>query len=89
MRCYQYLTYDKIKGVITMSISGHIYQMCVAVDSRRQGIGTALLLHAFFQNRVEKISLSFPNNLENLDFLSSLGFIKDPVEQFEMFRLLS
>lgn len=89
VRCYQYLTYDKIKGVIAMSISGHIYQMCVAEDSRRQGIGTALLLHAFFQNRVEKISLSFPNNLENLDFLSSLGFIKDPVEQFEMFRLLS
>ena len=91
VRCYQYANpfNREIKGVIAMSVSGHIYQMWVAEDSRRQGIGTALLLHAFFQNRAEKISLSFPNNLENLDFLSSLGFAKDSVEQFEMFRLIS
>lgn len=91
VHCYQYAnpSSGEIKGVIAISQSGHIYQIWVVEDARRQGIATALLLHAFDQNRAEKISLSFPDNLENLDFLSSLGFIKDSVEQFEMFHLLS
>lgn len=90
VRCFQYQdeSSEEIKGIIAISNSGHIYQLWVSEDSRRHGIGTALILHSYSQIRPEKISLSFPNEFENLDFLSSLGFIKDPVEQYEMFYTL-
>ena len=91
VRCFQFRNTPtgEIKGVIVISSSGHIYQLWVNEESRRQGIGTALILHAYSQNQLEKISLSFPNKFENLDFLSSLGFMKDPVEQYEMFYTIS
>lgn len=76
---------DKEVAFIAMSANGKLNFLWVNPDHRNQGLGSSIILKAAQTQKVEKVTVSLPNNASFEGFLRKLGFHKESLEQFEMY----
>lgn len=72
-------------GYIAMSPTGKIEQLYVEPAYRRKGIATRLITAAAEKQRVEKAAICISSNSLYEGFLRKQHFVKDAIEQFEMY----
>ncbi|WP_411682755.1 GNAT family N-acetyltransferase [Clostridium thailandense] len=78
----------KNAGYIVMSKKGKIEQLYVEHEYRCRGIATNLIAAAADKVKTESVSICLPNNSTLECFLIKSHFLKDKIEQFEMYRPL-
>lgn len=72
-------------GYIAMSPTGKIEQLYVEPAYRSKGIATRLIIAAARKQGVEKVAICISSNSMYEGFLRKQRFIKDELEQFEMY----
>ena len=85
-RCFAAYDHERLVGAVVVSGSGKIYFLRVLEGYRRRGVARALLARSVERIRLDRLNISMPDTVEISPFLESLGFTKEPVEQYEMFR---
>lgn len=75
-------------GALAISIGGKIEMIFVDGLSRRKGVGSWLISEASEKLGLEKLYACVPDLPGYEQFLVHMGFIKDPLEQFEMVKPL-
>lgn len=79
---------SKNVGYIAMSKKGKIEQLYVEPEYRCKGIATNLIVSAVEKVKTENIKICFPNNSMFECFLVKSNFVRDEIEQFEMYMPL-
>lgn len=79
---------QQIVGSIAMHNSGKVSFLYVDKNYRNQNIATKLLQTAFLHVKCKAFSTGFPNNSHLEGFFSSLGFQKEKLAQYEMYKRL-
>jgi ribosomal protein S18 acetylase RimI-like enzyme len=79
---------DKIIGAICVSTSGKVSFLWVEKDNRCKGVGSSLLEYSVRRLEVKKLTNSMPNNSSLEGFLRHIGFNKDSIAQYEMYKFL-
>ncbi|WP_430509215.1 GNAT family N-acetyltransferase [Gottfriedia solisilvae] len=79
---------QQIVGAIAVHASGKISFLYVDQNYRNQKIATKLLQTAFLHLECKAFSTGFPNNSHLEGFLTSLGFQKEKLAQYEMYKRL-
>jgi len=87
-RCFAAYERGEMVGTTVISGSGKVYFLWVSDSCRRRGIGRNLLCRGVDAVRPEKLSTSMPDNIDTRPFLDETGFVKESVEQYEMFRMV-
>lgn len=72
-------------GGLSIHPSGRINFLWVDPRFRNKGIGGGLINHAAKELNPKKMAISFPSNASLKGFVKRLGFIKDPIAQYEMY----
>ena len=85
-RCFAAYDHERLIGAVVVSGSGKIYFLRVLDGYRRRGVARALLARSVERIRLDRLNISMPDTVEISPFLESLGFTKEPVAQYEMFR---
>lgn len=78
----------KLVGVISANKNTKINFIWVDENVRHKGIGTNLVKTAAKGLELSKISIGFPNNASIQGFITHIGFKKDNIEQYEMYKFL-
>ena len=73
-------------GVLALSIGGKIEMIFVDRLHLRKGIGRRLIEEASEKLALEKLYACVPDLIGYEQFLTHLGFAKDPLEQYEMIK---
>lgn len=77
-----------IVGTLVITNSGKIYFIYIDEGERQKAIASSLLSHSINQLDLQKLKISMPDNIDIADFLIKIGFKKDLVEQYEMYKLI-
>ncbi|NMM64864.1 GNAT family N-acetyltransferase [Clostridium sp. P21] len=87
---YFYSAYKdySLLGVLCIDLSGRIIFLWVNKHYRCKSIGKTLLTSAFSDLSLSKLSIGFPNNNLIQGFINHVGFIKNPISQYEMYLTL-
>lgn len=72
-------------GGLSIHPSGRVNFLWVDPGFRNKGIGSGLISHAVRELDLKKLAISFPNNASLTGFVKRLGFVKDPIVQYEMY----
>jgi len=78
---------NEIVGVLAYS-GPSIHFIGVRPKFRNKGFGTSLVLKAINESGTEKIKSSFPNNSNLKGFFEKIGFQKESLSQYEMYKTL-
>lgn len=78
---------NEIIGILAYS-GQSIHFIGVLPEFRNKGFGTSLVLKAIEESDTERIKSSFPNNSNLKGFFEKIGFQKDPLSQYEMYKTL-
>lgn len=76
---------NKLIGIIAQNLQGKVYFIWVFPKYRNKGIGRMLLYKISNEQNINKIQISTPNNNYLEGFLKKMGFVKEKIEQFEMY----
>lgn len=87
-RCFAAYNKDNLVGTLVITTSGKIYNLFVVEKYRRKMVASSLLNFSICQLKPENLSIGMSDNIDMRDFLMKLNFVKEEVEQYEMFRLL-
>ncbi|GGA75363.1 GNAT family N-acetyltransferase [Ornithinibacillus halotolerans] len=79
---------ESIVGTLVITYSGKIYFLFVNEEVRRKAIASSLLSHSIKQLNLQKLKISMPDNIDIAEFLRKIGFKKDTIEQYEMYKLV-
>ena len=89
------VTYDQIYygvfkdtnmvGGLSIHSAGRVNFLWVDPGFRNKGIGRGLINHAVKELDLKKLAISFPSNASLTGFVKRLGFMKDPIMQYEMY----
>lgn len=69
-------------------VEGKIHFLWVVSEYRNTGIGSTLIEQAFQITQLTRLNMSFPSNITLQHFVNKLGFVKNPVEQYEMYKII-
>jgi len=72
-------------GGLSIHPAGRISFLWIDSVFRNKGIGRGLICHAVRELDLKKLAISFPENASLTGFVKRLGFMKDPVTQYEMY----
>lgn len=75
-------------GYISIGKTGKLYQLWVDPIERGKGIASNLVIHAVRSLALEKIFSSFPNNASLEGFSRRIGFVENPLSQYEMYQII-
>jgi len=75
-------------GGLSIHPAGRVNFLWVDPGFRNKGIGRGLINHAVKEINLKKLAISFPSNASLTGFVKRLGFMKDPITQYEMYLLL-
>ena len=78
----------ELVGALSILKSGKISFLWIRPSYRGVGIGRVLLGHAVKKLSLTKITINFPNNAGLEGFIKHLGFKRDAISQYEMYRTL-
>lgn len=76
---------NMLVGGLTLSKHGKIFYLYVKEEYRLKGIASALISYAKTLLNLNKLSISYSNNLQIEEFIKHLGFNKDLIYQHEMY----
>jgi len=79
---------DKTVAVLAITRQGRISLLIVDKSVRGCGVAQMLLNTAIHELALTQLQISFSNNAGLHGFLQHLGFQKDPIQQYEMYRFL-
>lgn len=85
-----YGVYEGPKLIAALSAypSGKISFIWVNKENRFKGIGKSLIANYIKDTAAKKLFISFSNNARLYGFIKHLNFLKDAVEQYEMYLIL-
>jgi ribosomal protein S18 acetylase RimI-like enzyme len=86
--CFAAYLDHQLKGALVITEYGKIYFIYVNKEDRRKGIATALLLYTINHLNLQKLNISMPDQIQMIEFLMNIGFEKEPIEQYEMYKWL-
>lgn len=72
-------------GGLSIHSAGRVNFLWVDPRFRNKGIGGGLINHAVKELNLKKLAISFPSNASLTGFVKRLGFMKDPITQYEMY----
>jgi ribosomal protein S18 acetylase RimI-like enzyme len=72
-------------GGLSIHPAGRVNFLWVDPRFRNKGIGGGLINHAVKELNLKKLAISFPSNASLTGFVKRLGFMKDPITQYEMY----
>jgi len=72
-------------GGLSIHPAGRINFLWVDPGFRNKGIGRGIISHAVRELNLKKLAISFPGNASLTGFVERLGFMKDPITQYEMY----
>jgi len=72
-------------GGLSIHPTGRISFLWVDSRFRNKGIGRGLISYAVKELNLKKLAISFPNNASLTGFVKRLGFMKEPITQYEMY----
>ncbi|ERI92445.1 acetyltransferase, GNAT family [Clostridiales bacterium oral taxon 876 str. F0540] len=75
-------------GAISLNKSSKVSFIWVSPEFRNNGIGTDLILKGVDELKLEKLSISFPNNASLQGYVNHKGFTRDIISQYEMYYTL-
>lgn len=78
---------DMIAG-LSIHPAGRINFLWVDPIYRNKGIGRGLISHAVKELELQKLAISFSNNASLTGFVKRLGFVRDPISQYEMYMII-
>lgn len=84
--CFAAYVGESIVGTLVITYSGKIYFVYVDEGERQKAIASSLLFHSINQLKLQNLKISMPDNIDIAKFLRKVGFKKDPVEQYEMYK---
>jgi ribosomal protein S18 acetylase RimI-like enzyme len=87
-RCFTAYVGKSIVGTLVITNSGKIYFLFVNEEERRKAIASSLLSHSINQLNLQKLKISMPDNIDIAEFLRKIGFEKETVEQYEMYKFI-
>jgi ribosomal protein S18 acetylase RimI-like enzyme len=76
---------SKLRGVLSINSNGKIFFIWTNSDYRHRGIAKNLIINAVNELKLDKLSISFPNNADIEGFLKHIKFEKDEISQYEMY----
>lgn len=79
---------DKLIAVLCISNSGRISHIWVEKSKRNMGTAAALIYKACKELNLSKLNIGFPNNNLLEGFLKKIGFKRDTLAQYEMYKTL-
>ncbi|HOB19937.1 MAG TPA: GNAT family N-acetyltransferase [Candidatus Atribacteria bacterium] len=79
---------EEMIGGLSIHSSGRISFLWVDPGFRNRGIGGGLIDHAVRELDLKRLSISFPGCESLTCFVKHLGFVKDPISQYEMYLLI-
>ncbi len=87
---YFYSAYKQysLLGVLCIDSNGKIIFLWVNKHYRCKSIGKTLLSSAYIDLNLSKLSIGFPNNNLMQGFINHIGFVKNPISQYEMYLTL-
>lgn len=86
--CYAAYDGNSVVGTLVITSSGKIYFLYVVESERKKSIASSLLSQAINQLDLKKLTISMPDQIDIIEFLTKVGFKKVPIEQFEMYKLM-
>jgi len=69
-------------------VEGKIHFLWLNSGYRNVGIGSTLIEQAFQITQLTRLNMSFPSNVSLQHFVNNRGFAKNPVEQYEMYKII-
>lgn len=84
-RYYGVFKDENMIGGLSIHSSGRISFLWVDPGFRNSGIGGGLIDHAVRELDLKRLSISFPGSGSLTGFVECLGFVKDPISQYEMY----
>jgi len=72
-------------GGLSIHSAGRVSFLWIDPRFRNKGIGEGLITHAVNELNLKKLTISFPSSASLTGFVKRLGFMKDPIMQYEMY----
>ncbi|MGI6025872.1 MAG: GNAT family N-acetyltransferase [Candidatus Scatomorpha sp.] len=72
-------------GGLSIHSAGRVNFLWVDPKFRNKGIGRGLINHVVRELNPKKLARRFPGNASLTGFVKHLGFVKDPITQYEMY----
>lgn len=76
---------SNMAGGLSIHPAGRVNFLWVDPVLRNKGIGRGLISHAVRELGLKKLAISFPENPSLTGFVKRLGFVKEPITQYEMY----
>lgn len=86
--CFVAYQGNSLVGTLVITYKGKIYFLYIDEGERQKAIASSLLSHAINQLDLHKLTLSMPDHIDISEFLKKVGFKKESIEQYEMYKLV-